>query len=368
MNRQLIFIGILGYGGAVGRTAVEYLYGKYFLRCGQRSKKDEFENSNLIEYVQVDIFKEKELMNFCSGCDIVLNCAGPSYLIGDRVAKAAHNAGAKYIDAFGADYLEEAIKEYDGTFILSAGSFPGLSGILPRWLAINEKFDDIDNIEIFAGGEEKCSKGAVADLILSSIKGFGVPNGYYKDGIIYKNNNIRRDKVDVLGFEKMAFIQEYINKETIRLANLLNIEEAHWYNIQVNRKLQKMMSKACIRLLVDNNMEILDSLIDEIMLEGNKEKYESWYTISIKMSGKSCGEVITKNMVLKSDNSYKISGLICALVVEEIAKNRIEEGIYWAFEILDPKITVDTLLNTKIINSIEVIDDVEENDIEEGVL
>lgn len=380
MNNS-VCVGILGYGGEVGRTAKEYLYGKCFLRCGQRNKNYEAKNDSFIEYVEVDIFKEEELIKFCTGCDIVLNCSGPSYVIGDRVAKIAYKVGAKYVDAFGADYLEELISEYKGTYILSAGSFPGLSGILPRWLKNKGDFDYINSLEIFAGGEEKCSKGAIADLLLSSVKGFGVPNGYYKKGAICKSHIDSREKVSILGFEKDVYTQEYINKEIIRLAKLLNIEEAHWYNTQINKEIQDMTSKACIRLLVDNKQGVLEEIVDKLMQDANKEIKESWYSVSIKMRGISKGKEIIKNLILKSDDSYRISGLICALVVEQIIENKIREGIHWAFEVLDPKITIDTLLKTKIINSIEVFDnneninsiksfnDIEDlENIEEGVI
>lgn len=97
------------------------------------------------------------LENFCSGCDIVINCAGPTYKIGDRIAVVANRNGSDYVDIFGGGYLEYQLykeciegKNYK---IFAAGSMPGFSGIALKWLI--SKFDIIQKIKVYEGSFEK---------------------------------------------------------------------------------------------------------------------------------------------------------------------------------------------------------------------
>lgn len=56
-------IGILGCGGGVGQYVVNYLKGKYPLKCGQRKIVNMNADTD-IEYVQVDVRNRKELISF----------------------------------------------------------------------------------------------------------------------------------------------------------------------------------------------------------------------------------------------------------------------------------------------------------------
>ena len=60
-------IGILGCGGGVGQYVVNYLKGKYPLKCGQRKIVNMNADTD-IEYVQVDVRNRKELIKFCQNC------------------------------------------------------------------------------------------------------------------------------------------------------------------------------------------------------------------------------------------------------------------------------------------------------------
>src|SRR5207302_8403929 len=79
----------------------------------------------------------RSLADFCEGCRVVVNCAGPSSVIGDRVARAAFAAGADYVDVAGERALHaQAVGLPAGrTALPGAGMMPGLSELLPRVLA-----------------------------------------------------------------------------------------------------------------------------------------------------------------------------------------------------------------------------------------
>ncbi|MEY9975117.1 saccharopine dehydrogenase NADP-binding domain-containing protein [Lysinibacillus sp. RC79] len=373
MNHQFK-IGIIGYNGTVGQAAVRYLKDKYPLRCGSRSEHKEHSQSyKFMEYMQVDIYDQIALETFCTGCTIVLNCAGPSYSIIDRVAQAAKKTGAHYVDAFGADLLEKKFMQQESTniMILSAGSFPGLSGILPCLLA-QEGFDQIDNIIGYAGGEEAYSKGAAADIMLSSIYGFGTANAFYKDEKIVRDiAQTEKINVTINGEENAVYAQRYITNETIRLAKKLHIPEAHWHNIYPNKAVFSLLQQACILLAMKNTPEHLHQIVDDLMAKLTIFPVrQTWYTLVIEMIGKYQQQPIRRQAQLLCQNSFTISGIICALSVEAIIEGMIQEsGIYWACDILNPSIVMRELHEQCAIEDF-IITSHTENDVslEEGIL
>lgn len=373
MNHQFK-IGIIGHNGAVGQAAVRYLKDKYPLRCGSRSvHKESSQLDKFIEYMQVDIYDQIGLETFCTGCTIVLNCAGPSYSIIDRVAQAAKKVGAHYVDAFGADLLEKKFMQQELTniMILSAGSYPGLSGILPRLLA-QEGFEQIDKVIAYAGGEETYSKGAAADIMLSSIHGFGTANAFYKDEKISRDiAQTEKINVTINGEEKAVYAQRYITNETIRLAKKLYIAEAHWHNIYPNKAVFSLLQQACIQLAMRNTPEHLHQIVDDLM-----EKLtvfpvrQTWYTLVIEMVGKYRGRLIRRQAQLLCQNSFTISGIICALSVEAIIEGIIQEnGVYWACDILNPSNVMRVLHEQCVIEDFIITSKTENHvDLEEGIL
>ncbi|WP_449065129.1 saccharopine dehydrogenase NADP-binding domain-containing protein, partial [Planomonospora algeriensis] len=96
-------IGIVGGYGAVGGAAARLLadrgvrVGGRDLEAARRFVDEELGGRG--EARRVDAYDEAALAAFCRGCRVVVNCAGPSYLLLDRVARAAFRAGADYVDA-----------------------------------------------------------------------------------------------------------------------------------------------------------------------------------------------------------------------------------------------------------------------------
>ncbi|ECX6013344.1 Saccharopine dehydrogenase, partial [Salmonella enterica subsp. enterica serovar Rubislaw] len=88
----------------------------------------------------VDLWQEEALREFFRGCVAVVNCAGPSYQVLDRVARAAASAHAHYVDVSGdgpAWHLLQGQPAGDKhwTAVLSAGMLPGLANLVPGWMS-----------------------------------------------------------------------------------------------------------------------------------------------------------------------------------------------------------------------------------------
>lgn len=377
MKRPLI--GVLGCGGALGSAACNVLKQTYTIRGGQRRQPAGMKDDSNFQWAKVDLYKEEELAAFCKECDVILNCAGPSYLVGDRVAVAAARENAFYIDTFGASLIEDSLLkkglEKESVFIIAAGSFPGLSGILPRWLA-GQGFDSAVSMYSFAGGREHCSPCAGLDLLLSSVSNYGTPGAYIKNGSIVRALDEHYEKVYIPFLKEEVYQQKFLNDETVKLASLLQLKEACWYNMSVDKTVNDAIFNSSARLSMDRSEQALQETIGELCAAAAMALCgkQPWYVMTTELQGEKRGELIRKRCILRSKSSYELSGVVAAAAVETLLKRKMEPGIYWACEVLDPVETVEMLFSAKAAASIDIVDipPVRENDVqgqmEEGKL
>lgn len=192
MNQKTI--GILGASGYVGIEAVKTIltFTDHNVILGGRNqekiRKVFPDLGSRGECLQVDLYNRKLLQNFCNNCDIVVNCAGPSKQILNKIASVAVEQGIHYVDVSGDDHLykilaekQKDIEDKNLTFIISAGLYPGLSEIFPAYIAENY-FDNIDSLELFYAGKGKLSFNAAYDFVCSIEEGYGEGMTYYKNG------------------------------------------------------------------------------------------------------------------------------------------------------------------------------------------
>lgn len=275
-------IGILGCGGGVGQYVVNYLKGKYPLKCGQRKIVNMNADTD-IEYVQVDVRNRKELIKFCQNCSIVINCTGPSYYLSREIASVVCEHNIDYIDTFGIGIDKEELYNYESTMIIGAGSFPGLSGILPVWIRKEQQESEIRRVNIFAGGNEHITASACADFLLSTFSQFGKIDSYYSHQQIKKTENIT-ERVPLI-FPDTAEIMEYLPDEIYLSAEYSRIDELHWYNVQTNSEYRNIIQEALLKLMISQEYEYVNRLAENVKrkLENKREESKTWYRIWLEI-------------------------------------------------------------------------------------
>lgn len=355
------FVGIIGCGGAVGSVACNILHRSFNIRGGQRRHPTGPSIADIDEWMRVDVYNPESIANFCSGCNVILNCAGPSYRIGDRIALAAIRAGASYVDVFGADYLEKSLlkkkKITKGMIVLSAGVFPGLSGVLPLWL-FGRGFESVETISSFGGGREYSSLGAAADLLLSSIAGFGIPDAYWLNGDIFRKTKNFSEAVSLPGFKGDVYAQDFLTSEFIKLSKRLGLREAHWHVVYADKHILDTVSTCCYELLSDSSDASLDRTVNELVsvVSMAMNGRIPWYTMMTELQGIKQGKVKRERAILKSSNSYKLSGVVAAATVESVLRKNTSEGIYWAFEIIDNDELISKIKEDNETDYLEVVE------------
>lgn len=240
-------IAILGGYGEVGSATARALLVQDMgpLRIGGRNgaaaaAMAESLGDGRAEGIEVDCSDPASLAPFLSGCRLLLNCAGPSHRLGAGPALAALQAGVDYVDVAGDDRLHAQLAELEHTeyrqrgcrALLSAGLQPGLTGLLPRWLAT--RLPQVKALTSYFGLLDHFTAVAADDYLQSLEEGFGQPLAAWRNGR-RPGALVRESALELPFFPDPVTALPYLNREAERLAASLKLERGDWYTAVVGR-------------------------------------------------------------------------------------------------------------------------------------
>ncbi|WP_280435239.1 saccharopine dehydrogenase NADP-binding domain-containing protein [Nocardia carnea] len=346
-------VAVLGATGVVGRAAVRMLtrLGIGEVRLGARTIGGVASGPVPpgAEVRRVDADDPASLARFCAGARLVLNCAGPSYLLVDRVARAALTAGSDYVDVSGDG---PAYRLLDGsplvtgerTAVLSAGMLPGLANIVPRLLA-----DDLTGarLVVYAGGIEPFAAASAGDLALSLDSSDGAAAGHWygetlaawSGGCRRRNALPVREDVEVAGFPGRVTTMPFLTADAERLARTTGLDDLHWYNVFVGSALRLTLTR--LRGRVGSDPATLAAVAAEIGaaagldLAGLAPFYLMAFTVH--RPGR------TDTAVLRTPSSFELTAATAAYAVEAVLAGKIAAGLHYADEVLDPRGLLDAV-------------------------
>ena len=314
-------VGVLGSSGVVGKAACKYLARFFKVRGGQRKEPTEdIKALDDFKYIKTDIIEEESLNQFCKGCDVVLNCAGPSYKIKEKVAVAAYKAGAIYVDASDILLTEQEVRIKvmpEGRYVVATGYVPGLSGILPK-LVEGKYLDQIEEVYCFQGGRQPYSSAALEDIILNSLSDSGYKGIYYSQGKLLQEDMESEEKIQLPGFLEPVYIKSYLSKEMIDVAERLGIKEMHWFNA-----------------LPDLEIALEQVNYTENCMNQYREHMEKWSALLYEFYGEKQQEKKRYRCIVNLQDSNIVCGEVAALVVKSILNKKPKQGIHWAKDILE---------------------------------
>lgn len=323
-------IGILGGTGAIGSRTVEILKSWYPLLVSYYSRPKESKRD--CRYVRVDISNKEEVERFCQECDVVVNCAGASYLNGEKVARIAGRLGKPYIDPSGEAFLETKIADISkkSIFVLSSGFFPGMSGLLMRHIC--DSYEQPETILGLCASNEVPSQSAIEDFILTNLSGFGVALHYYENGELKRNNT---ETVEIICKKPFCF-QNYLTVEAERVASNYSLRQANWYNASFKPEIVRKMQEAVIT--AKDNTNSYRKLVEDIisMTKADVGNSKQFTYLRLEGTGICNGKRITKRAEVTSACSSNLSAVVAAYTVVQIVNSRLLPGIYYAMDILNP--------------------------------
>ncbi|GFH39142.1 saccharopine dehydrogenase NADP-binding domain-containing protein [Streptomyces pacificus] len=350
-------IGVLGASGAVGRAAVRELraLGHTGLRLGGRTASAlcavaEENPAGHDETVWADATVPDGLRAFTEGCDIVLNCVGPTYRLRATVAFAALDAGAHCVDVAGDDPAAEDLLKSgdpardDRTVVLSAGALPGLSSLLPRWLA-GQGLDNAAGLTAHCGGLETCSPTVAHDLMLSLTSG-GADGAAYGEALAAVRGGRRSPRAlradedtEHPSFPGRVAEQPYLSGESERLATVLGLDRLDWYNVHPGPAVRALLNVLPGRLAAGDDPDRLAErliLAADLDLAGRKP----YYVMDFALSGTASGVPATAGLTLRAASSYRLTAAVGALAVDAVLRGGVQTGVHFACDVLDPDTVV----------------------------
>lgn len=351
-------IGVIGASGVVGRAAVGALRGLGLTSLRLGSRRPEMiaeiaaaDLSGQTEVIRVDADDPLSAERFCDRCDVVLNCAGPSYLILDRIASAALAVGADYVDVAGDESIYAQLATVDlvrvgRTVVLSAGMLPGLSGVIPRWLMGQLPGQATGGrLRAWTGGMERCSHTVATDLVLSLAgcagedagrrtgRAYGESRAAWRDGRRVAGVLRTEDNVDLPFFPQPVTVHPLLTSEAERLAAGTGLSELSWFTVfpgtaQVRAVLGMLSASPPI------DATALANAADRVMraaaldLSGRAPYFLMVFSFE--------GPAGDQAAVLRTSDSYGLTATVGALASAALLAGDVPAGLHYAADVLDP--------------------------------
>lgn len=357
-------IGVLGASGAVGRATVAELvgWGSRALRLGVRRPVTEAVPPDAdVRMVSVD--QSESLARFCSGCAVVVNCAGPADDIGDLVASAALAAGAHYVDPAG-EALHQSLLDAgtgDRRVLLSAGMLPGLSALLPRMLA--RDFDRVTSLVAHVGGMDRFTRAAAADYLASLRNGFGRSMAELRDGRVVASPPTRPVAETLPYFPGPVTAYPYLSTETERVAERLGLAAVRWHNVFGGEQVPAVLASA---------VGGPPAAVADLVAAADRDLVgrDPYQLFVMTLDGLVEGGVRCRTLVLRAPDSYRLTAFVTALATEAALHGTVPAGVHLAGEALDLDHAERRIADTASIGYLRIQPGPAQVDgsIEEGVL
>lgn len=353
-------IGILGGYGEVGQAAVRHLLalGLSPLRIGGRdlaaARRFAAGFPGLdIECRAVDVFDEFSLGAFVEGCRLVLNCAGPSHGIGRRAVDAALGVGADYVDAAGDDPLEArldgaAVAQAGLVVLLSAGLQPGLTGLLPRWLALRD-FDSVDSLTSYFGVMDVFTSTAADDYLAGAAMGASRSLAAWRGGR-RPNALVRRRELVLPFFRDPVTALPQLSTESERLAAAIRLPRGDWYSVVSGRHIATGFDRV---LTLDRDAAIAELVkASRLDLAGR----EPQVVHVVEMTGQRQGRSRCRTTVLRGRGNGDLTGAFTAAAVSAVLEREVQPGCHFAALAMAPTRAIERLGRTGALACLETFD------------
>lgn len=178
---------------------------------------------------RVDVTDVSAVTAAAGGCDVVINCAGPSQRFSAPVAAAVIAAGVAYVDPGGDQALLERIAAPAVPVVLQAGVQPGLSGLLLRFLA--QRRTGIDEITAWCGGLQALTRASVLEYLASLHDTRSHPGAALRAGVIRRLGPGERKPAPAQYFPDSATVHPHLDAETVAVSAQLGIGNVLWLNV-----------------------------------------------------------------------------------------------------------------------------------------
>jgi len=293
--------------------------------------------------VAADVFDPESLKRFCRDTDVVVNCTSPTCLVLDRVAKAAVEAGAHYIDPGGYETVHRSMKSRNAevaakgcSCLISAGLCPGITELLVRHIA--EQFDAPDSVDFYMDGRAEMSSSVFEDMIHTFF-----PLGV---GSFERGTETPRNKWSSKWFEFPKPIGKQravpmLWPEIQHFAADRRLPHLGWH---VAANLQFLALKEMIHPLLKNHTKFGAWLL-KTFYDLELSKYGDMYVFMVESEGQKNGaphHVIAK-LVAQGNEHYRLTAVGIVIAAGMIMNGEAAAGVHYLADAVKPSSFMEKL-------------------------
>ncbi|UZJ40707.1 saccharopine dehydrogenase NADP-binding domain-containing protein [Prosthecochloris sp. SCSIO W1101] len=334
-------IGIVGGYGRVGEETARHLIAQtgYEVVVAGRDPKKAYEAAEMLGERRVsgeamDINDRDMLDAFCRRCDLVINCAGPSWCIMDRIAAAALRQGIHYVDPGGYEPLVDALsgeqkrlEEKGLVFIAAAGLLPGMSGLFPSYV-VQSCFERVDSLEVYYVGHDKWTFNSAYDIASSLDGSDSWETAYYENGETKKAGPFSMSKKTALP-APIGTIRSYLmfTEELKKVVEANGVKRAHAYGTNSGRRMPMVM--ASIKLFKQSRThEQRQRSAKRIVRAAEKDLREKdpCFMVHVVAEGEEKGGRKKLAATLSFQDTYKPTGIVAANAARFVLENKVNGG------------------------------------------
>lgn len=342
--------GIIGAGGNAGKGAVSILKnsGGILLKLGCRRIEKLAGGTENVELCRVDIFQQEELEAFVKDCDYVINCAGPSWKVKDRVARSCFRQGAVYIDVAGGQALIRDLKMLGrvrpGTGITSAGVYPGLSEIFLKWVC-GQCGGKIASIEEIFYGNDVLSDAALQDICESLKDGEGDAFCQYSRGEVLKISSAARTSIKLPGIPNRIHLLPVLNPAFVHALGSYPVDKAVFY--------LGLPREASLSELIRLRSSLETHTSEEILTEETRGIFysrECRRCFGIAVEVRPAGSQAQQRYILSGETDWNyLTGAVAALALLHLGERK-GTGIRYVHEMAKPEKIIGELKERGLIS------------------
>lgn len=248
----------------------------------------------------------------------------------ERILKVVVPLGKDYIDAFG--WIKYHIREdISSRIVLNNGCIPGALGSLVKYM-ISE---DIEDIRVWAGGREIGGKGALGDILLSSINEYGKSGYFIKNFKIEKEEKSIDSKYKIENMPEEVYIQRFLSDEIQKLAERFKLKNISEYKVFPDKITQNYILEGCARCIKEKGDDvriyntIFSDILEKIQIQ-NKSKM-NWFALNIEALGRNH----RKQLFLRAKDSSCITARMLVYTLKQLLNTNLPPGLYWPYEFVE---------------------------------
>ena len=362
-------IGIVGGYGDIGKKISEKLSHKHKVMIGGRNaslNKGLFAGDENITFKNVDISNYDSLSGFAEKCELIINCAGPSWKVKGLVELCCIRKKIHLLDIGYPEKMNNLQSmEVGSTILYGVGTCPGFSELLQVYLG--NFFDQLEELNTYFGGRDCFTRTAAEDYLHGITGRKNVPLATWKQGKVSFNSGMRKNNVELPFFEETVNIYPYLDDESLFVANKLKPLNASWNLVIEGDKMNGILDMARI-LYPERRKAAIELLCTGSALETMGKG--TYIIFLVEGQGFINGNKSKKTLFLRAESQPELTSIVVTNIANKILEGKIEIGLKPLSKIEPVNEFVNEFIDAEygfksciLDNSIDELNDLQEGEI-----